>query len=60
MSFIVCVAVCVVFFEHGVLFCVMYTCVLSITVVPLPPGKTPFLDFFHSLLAIGITLDSIR
>jgi hypothetical protein len=35
--------VCCVLFEHGLLFCmVRVICVLRPTVVPLPPGKTPF------------------
>jgi hypothetical protein len=36
--FVVCVVLCSVLFECGVLFCVMCVIVL----VQLPPGKTPF------------------
>jgi hypothetical protein len=48
MSFIVCVVLCAVLFERGVLFCVMCViCVLCLTVVPLPPGKNPFAVKIH-------------
>jgi hypothetical protein len=34
--------VCCVLFERGALFCVMCIFVLCVIVVPLPPGKNPF------------------
>jgi hypothetical protein len=43
VSVIVCVVLCAVFRLIVVLFCVMCViCVLSLIVVPLPPGKYPF------------------
>jgi hypothetical protein len=43
VPFIVCVVLCAVLFEHGVLFCVMCViCALHLIVLPLPLGKTPF------------------
>jgi hypothetical protein len=43
VSFIVCAALCVVFCQRGMIFCVI--CVIfvcCIIVVPLPQGKIPF------------------
>jgi hypothetical protein len=36
--------VCCVLFERGVLFCVIcvFLCAVSYYIVPMPPGKTPF------------------
>jgi type IV secretory pathway component VirB8 len=43
MSFIVCVALCAVFCLNVVfVLCDMCICVLCLIVVPLPPGKNPF------------------
>jgi hypothetical protein len=43
VSIIICIVVCCVLFERGVLFCVMCViCVLCLFVVPLPLGKNPF------------------
>jgi hypothetical protein len=43
VSFIVCVVLCAVLYERGVLFCVMsVVCVLCLSIVSLPPGKDPF------------------
>jgi hypothetical protein len=43
VSFTVCVALCAVLFERGVLFCVIsvFLCVVSYCST-LPPGKNPF------------------
>jgi hypothetical protein len=39
VSFIICVVLCCVLFERGVLVCVMCYYVLCLNVVSLPPGK---------------------
>jgi hypothetical protein len=45
VSFIVCVALCSVLIERGVLFCVIYVLLCAVS---LPPGKTPFAVQFNN------------